>query len=338
MSSLTPASEVILRHDEYFIGRRVLIAGNLQDNISSEINAEILHILTNQYHYWLLFNKALGENAHYDLTLEKAVATQFNTLIYFWPKNKQEANFQLQNICSVLPIGSDIFIVGENRSGVNSVDKILKEIGCVRKVDAARRCSLYYCQLEKQPSFHLPDWWNIYKVADITIKTLPGVFSQQALDAGSQLLLSTFQRPIKGKLLDMATGCGVLGTVIGKKNPNIKLTLCDTHAAAITSSIETLKINGLTGHVIASDIYSMIEDSYDWIICNPPFHDGLKTDYSAAETIIKQAPSYLKSGGKFRMVANAFLPYPDWLDKAFGRHEILAQTGKFKIYQASKFR
>ncbi|HGJ5873164.1 16S rRNA (guanine(1207)-N(2))-methyltransferase RsmC [Arsenophonus apicola] len=338
MSSLTPASEVILRHDEYFIGRRVLIAGNLQDNISSEINAEILHILTNQYHYWLSFNKALGENAHYDLTLEKAVATQFNTLIYFWPKNKQEANFQLQNICSVLPIGSDIFIVGENRSGVNSVDKILKEIGCVRKVDAARRCSLYYCQLEKQPSFHLPDWWNIYKVADITIKTLPGVFSQQALDTGSQLLLSTFQTPIKGKLLDMASGCGVLGTVIGKKNPNIKLTLCDTHAAAITSSIETLKINGLTGHVIASDIYSMIEDSYDWIICNPPFHDGLKTDYSAAETIIKQAPSYLKSGGKFRMVANAFLPYPNWLDKAFGRHEILAQTGKFKIYQASKFR
>lgn len=123
-----------------------------------------------------------------------------------------------------------------------------------------------------------------------------------------------------------------------QKNPNIKLTLCDTHAAAIRSSIETLKINGLTGHILPSDIYSTIEDSYDWIICNPPFHDGLKTDYTAAETIIKQAPNYLKPGGKFRMVANAFLPYPDWLDKAFGCHEILAQTGKFKIYQASKFR
>lgn len=338
MSSLTPASEVILRHDEYFIGRRVLIAGNLQDNISAEMSAEILHILTNQYHYWLSFNKALGEKAHYDLTLEKTVARQFNTLIYFWPKNKQEAHFQLHNICSVLPVGSDIFIVGENRSGVNSANKILEEIGSVRKIDAARRCSLYYCQLEKQPHFHLNDWWNIYKVADITIKTLPGVFSQQALDAGSQLLLSTFDKPIKGKLLDIASGSGVLATVIGKRNPGIKLTLCDTHAAAVTSSIETIKINGLTGDVIASDIYSAIEDSYDWIICNPPFHDGLKTDYSAAEAIIKQASNHLKPGGKFRMVANAFLPYPDWLDKAFGRHEILAQTGKFKVYQASKFR
>lgn len=98
MSSLTPASEVILYHDEYFIGRRVLIAGNLQDNISAEMSAEILHISTNQYHYWLSFNKALGEKAHYNLTLEKTVARQFNTLIYFWPKNKQEAHFQLHNI------------------------------------------------------------------------------------------------------------------------------------------------------------------------------------------------------------------------------------------------
>lgn len=93
MSSLTPASEVILRHDEYFIGRRILIAGNLQDNISSEINAEILHILTNQYHYWLSFNKALGENAHYDLTLEKTVAAQCNILIYFGPKTNKKPIF-----------------------------------------------------------------------------------------------------------------------------------------------------------------------------------------------------------------------------------------------------
>lgn len=50
MSSLTPASESILRHDEYFMGRRVLIAGNLPDNINAEMSAEILHILTNQYH------------------------------------------------------------------------------------------------------------------------------------------------------------------------------------------------------------------------------------------------------------------------------------------------
>lgn len=52
--------------------------------------------------------------------------------------------------------------------------------------------------------------------------------------------------------------------------------------------------------------------------------------------MIFQAPKYLKKGGRLRIVANAFLPYPDMLDKAFGSHEVLAKTGKFKVYQAIK--
>ena len=35
---------------------------------------------------------------------------------------------------------------------------------------------------------------------------------------------------------------------------------------------------------------------------------------------------------ELRLVANAFLPYPDLLDQYFGKHEILAKTGKFKVY------
>ncbi|MEX9626382.1 methyltransferase, partial [Proteus mirabilis] len=34
--------------------------------------------------------------------------------------------------------------------------------------------------------------------------------------------------------------------------------------------------------------------------------------------------------------ANAFLPYQDILDHVFGSHEVLASTGKFKVYQATK--
>ncbi|XZQ55372.1 MAG: 16S rRNA (guanine(1207)-N(2))-methyltransferase RsmC [Arsenophonus sp.] len=278
----------------------------------------------------------MDKKAHYNLILKKTLAVQFNTLIYFWPKNKEEANFQLHNMCSVLPVGNDIFIIGENRSGIKSVYRILKEIGYVYKIDTLQHCNLYYCKLENKPQFNLHDWWTMYKIDDVFIKTLPGVFSQKSLDEGSKLLLSTFNKPLRGELLDMASGSGVLGATIGKKNPNIKLTFCDSHAASIASILETLKINGLTGNIIISDIYSEIKDSYDWIICNPPFHDGLITNYSTTEVIIKQAPNYLKRNGKFRMVANAFLPYQYWLDNSFNRYETLINTGKFKIYQASK--
>ncbi|RLR60332.1 16S rRNA (guanine(1207)-N(2))-methyltransferase, partial [Pseudomonas aeruginosa] len=169
-----------------------------------------------------------------------------------------------------------------------------------------------------------------------TIMSLPGVFSQNTLDDGSKLLLSTFDDAMVGDLLDMACGCGVLATVLGKKNPMLKLTLCDVNAAAISSSIATLNVNELEGRVIASNVYSAIEETYDWIISNPPFHNGLDTSYQAAEDIIRLAPNYLKKGGKFRIVANAFLPYQDILDNVFGSHEVLASTGKFRVYQATK--
>ena len=209
-------------------------------------------------------------------------------------------------------------------------------IAKLKKIDSARRCSLFFGSLTYQTLFDRNNWWQTYRYDDLTVMALPGVFSQTALDEGSRLLLSTFDDTMVGDLLDMACGCGVIATVLGKKNPMLKLTLCDVNAAAISSSIATLNVNELEGRVIASNVYSAVEETYDWIVSNPPFHDGLGTSYQAAEDIIRLAPNFLKKGGKLRIVANAFLPYQDILDHVFGSHEVLASTGKFKVYQATK--
>ncbi|MBD2814637.1 16S rRNA (guanine(1207)-N(2))-methyltransferase RsmC [Xenorhabdus sp. Flor] len=336
MSVLTPASEVILRHQEQFRSHHLLFAGDLQDTLATEIEAASVRVHTNQYHHWQSLIRTLGDNASFGLTADSTFVKGCDTLIYYWPKSKHEARFQLRSLFSVLPVGTDVFIVGENRSGVRSVDKLMEGIATFRKIDTARRCSLFYGQLEYQVQFDQNNWWNSYQVGDVTVNTLPGVFSQDDLDVGSRLLLSTFDTPISGSLLDIACGSGVLATVLGKNNPGLSLTLSDVNAAAITSSKATLKANKLEGNVITSNVYSAIEEKFDWIISNPPFHDGLKTNLSAADDMIRMAPNYLKYGGKFRIVANAFLPYPELLDSAFGKHEVIAQTGKFKIYQATK--
>ncbi|OTA18141.1 16S rRNA -methyltransferase [Xenorhabdus beddingii] len=336
MSVLTPASEVILRHHEQFRCRHLLFAGDLQDNLATEIEAASVRVHTSQYHHWQSLIRQLGDNAYFGLVADSTFTKGCDTLIYYWPKSKHEARFQLRNLFSVLSPGTDIFIVGENRSGVRSVDKLMEGIATFHKIDTARRCSLFYGQLKDQVQFDQNNWWNSYQVGDVIVNTLPGVFSQDDLDVGSRLLLSTFDAPISGRLLDIACGSGVLATVLGQKNPAVTLTLSDVNAAAITSSKATLKANKLEGNVVTSNVYSAIEEKFDWIISNPPFHDGLKTNLKAADDMIRMAPSYLKSGGKLRIVANAFLPYPALLDSTFGRHEVLAQTGKFKVYQATK--
>ncbi|MCC3264130.1 methyltransferase, partial [Paenibacillus polymyxa] len=79
----------------------------------------------------------------------------------------------------------------------------------------------------------------------LTIKTLPGVFSRDALDTGSKLLLSTLTPHPKGKVLDVGCGAGVLSTVLASHSPKVRLTLCDVSAPAVEASRATLAANGV---------------------------------------------------------------------------------------------
>lgn len=334
MSAFTPASEVLLRHSEDFETSRILFAGDLQDDLPARFEAASCRAHTQQFHHWQNLHKAMGERAVFGLTADAACVGDSDTLIYYWPKNKPEAHFQLMNLLSLLPEGCDIFVVGENRSGVRSAEQMLSEFAPLNKVDSARRCGLYHGRLEKRPTFDADKWWDEYQCNGLTIKTLPGVFSRDGLDVGSQLLLSTLTPHTKGKVLDVGCGAGVLAVSLASHSPKVRLTLCDASAAAVESSRATLSANGIEGKVLASDVYSAIEGRFDLIISNPPFHDGLQTSLDAAQTLIRSSVRHLNIGGELRIVANAFLPYPALLDEMFGSHEVIAQTGRFKVYRA----
>ncbi|EAA4697163.1 16S rRNA (guanine(1207)-N(2))-methyltransferase RsmC [Salmonella enterica subsp. enterica] len=333
MSAFTPASEVLLRHSDDFEQSRILFAGDLQDDLPARFECAASRAHTQQFHHWQALSRQMGNNIRFSLVAQASDVADCDTLIYYWPKNKPEAQFQLMNILSLMPVGSDVFVVGENRSGVRSAEPMLADYAPLNKVDSARRCGLYHGRLEKQPQFSLESWWAEYNIDGLTIKTLPGVFSRDGLDVGSQLLLSTLTPHTKGKVLDVGCGAGVLSAALASHSPKVRLTLCDVSAPAVEASRATLAANGLEGEVFASNIFSEVKGRFDMIISNPPFHDGMQTSLDAAQTLIRGAVRHLNSGGELRIVANAFLPYPKILDETFGFHEVIAQTGRFKVYR-----
>lgn len=333
MSAFTPASEVLLRHSDDFEQSRILFAGDLQDDLPACFECAASRAHTQQFHHWQALSRQMGENVRFSLVAQASDVADCDTLIYYWPKNKPEAQFQLMNILSLMPVGSDVFVVGENRSGVRSAEPMLADYAPLNKVDSARRCGLYHGRLEKQPQFSLESWWAEYNIDGLTIKTLPGVFSRDGLDVGSQLLLSTLTPHTKGKVLDVGCGAGVLSAALASHSPKVRLTLCDVSAPAVEASRATLAANGLEGEVFASNVFSEVKGRFDMIISNPPFHDGIQTSLDAAQTLIRGAVRHLNSGGELRIVANAFLPYPKILDETFGFHEVIAQTGRFKVYR-----
>lgn len=334
MSAFSPASEVILRHSDEFTQRRVLFAGDLQDDLPAQLDTVLSRVHTQQYHHWQILSRTLEDNARYGLVATAEDVAECDTLIYFWPKNKPEALFQLENLLSLLPVGTDLFVVGENRSGVRSTEQMLEPWAKMNKIDSARRCGLYHGSLDVQPTFDVEQYWDDYPLGSLTIKTLPGVFSRDGLDAGSNLLLSTLKPHMKGKVLDMGCGAGVLSAMLASFSPKVRLFMTDVNAAAIEASKATLAANELEGEVFASNVYSDVNGRYDMIISNPPFHDGMQTSLDAAQTLIRGAVKHLNMGGELRIVANAFLPYPQILDETFGSHEVLLQNGRFKVYRA----
>lgn len=346
-SAFTPASQVLERHPAFFEDKNIIIAGDIQDDYPAFIPANNVNIHCTQFHTYLrLKNSARGEQVLFTLIPDPSFYAEMNTLIYYWPKSKSEAQFQLSYLLNNMPKGSDIFIVGENRTGVKSVEALLGEFGTIQKIDSARRCGLYHFVAESRLAFELAPWFQPYHLTidntDITIQTLPGVFSQKELDAGSELLLSALlERPdiIKGQVLDVGCGSGILSAVLGKLFDNIQLTLSDVSIAALESSKATLSCNGIDqpdrAHVVASDVFSHLSDKYHLIISNPPFHDGKQTSYVAVDSLIKNAKKHLKLNGYLCLVANTFLPYQAILTDTFKQVEVIAQTTKFKVYLAS---
>ncbi len=334
MSAFTPASEVILRHSDEFTQRRVLFAGDLQDELPAELETALSRVHTQQYHHWQILSRLMGENASYGLTATAPEVADCDTLVYYWPKNKPEAEFQLQNLLSLLPVGCDIFVIGENRSGVRSAAQMVESWATLEKIDSARRCGLYHGRLDNQPAFDAERFWGEYQLDKITVCTLPGVFSRDGLDVGSQLLLSTLTPHTKGKVLDVGCGAGVLSVLLASHSPKVRLTLTDVSAPAIAASKATLAANQIEGEVLPGNVFSAVSGRFDLIISNPPFHDGVQTSLDAAQTLIRGAAKHLNSGGELRIVANAFLPYAQILDETFGSHEVLLQNGRFKVYRA----
>lgn len=334
---ISAVSQMLERNQALFVGKRLLVCGTLEDDYPRQL-AELtdsLTVFTTDYCYYLSQQEALGDKILFDHQL--GGAPRFDALLLLMPKAKAEAQYLLAMMAPLLEAGADLLLAGENRGGINGADKLLAPYGDKPiKRDSARRSSLYHGELSKPVApFELETWFSRYECragdTELTVMALPGVFSADGLDLGSQMLLASVP-PMRGKLLDFGCGAGVIGSVLAKRNPDLAVHMVDISALALESSRRTLAVNGLEGRVYASDVYSNVAEKFQHIVSNPPFHAGLKTFYAATETFLAEAPGYLSANGSLTIVANAFLRYQPILDTHFKRTEVIGSDAKFRVY------
>ncbi len=342
--SLNNPSQVLLRNSELLEAKQALFINMPSDDLVAEYltlypSAQLTCLNTNFEEFQYL-KQRYQQQINCIFTSNYQTKAKHDLVIIAFPKSKAELNYTLAMINPTLTENAQILLVGENKSGIKSSQKLTKDfLSYCNKVDSARHCSLFAGQFNNQHhAFNLADWFKNYQISiagiELTIASLPGVFSQNDLDVGTRILLDNLPQNLSDKVLDFGCGAGVISCFIGKKFPEVSLSLLDVSALALTSAERTLAINNLTGDVFPSNSLTNVTGKYQHIVSNPPFHQGIKTNYQATESFLQNIKKHINKSGSITIVANSFLRYKEIMDKAIAPSKILTKEKGFAIYQS----
>lgn len=162
----------------------------------------------------------------------------------------------------------------------------------------------------------------------------PGVFAWDRIDAGSALLAEHLPA-LKGAGVDLGCGYGALATVALRSPAVTSLRLIDLDRRAVEAAQKN--IEDPRASVEWADVRTMTADGdLNFVISNPPFHDGGAEDRRLGQAFIRKAAELLRKGGVAWIVANRHLPYEAELNAAFNRVRMVADAGGYKLFEAVK--
>ncbi len=160
-----------------------------------------------------------------------------------------------------------------------------------------------------------------------------GVFSAKNIDYASQFFIQNLKLDESDqRILDLASGNGVLSKAVQLQNPSGEVHLMDDSLLAIESSKLNLNSENVFFHL--SDSMEVFEDDFfDLVISNPPFHFEHETNIEVAIQLFSEVKRCLKDGGRFELVASQHLNFKTHLIKIFKEVNVISENNKFIIYE-----
>ncbi len=351
--SLSNPSQLICRNKEWFECEHLLMAGMPADDLGRHLVTDKIvgkvYGLSRDYATYRRLKGGWDQKSQ-ELHLEFAPSLSpenngtFDGILIFLQKSKALMDFWLDMALPRLTAGGRLWLVGENKEGIKSWKKRLKNhFSEVKIVDNARHCVLLEGSepVKSKDVFSLDDRFQRFDFningQSVKVSSLPGVFSHGRLDRGTRVLLETLGSVPKGRILDFGCGAGTISAFAGRLSAESHFTLVDSDALALASSRKTLLESHLEHFDIqASDGLSDVTGQFDLILSNPPFHQGVKTHYEVTEQFLTQACQHLNKGGELRIVANSFLRYQPIIEKSFGHCETMIVDDGFTVHRAYK--
>ncbi|UAL12753.1 class I SAM-dependent methyltransferase [Caulobacter segnis] len=163
--------------------------------------------------------------------------------------------------------------------------------------------------------------------------TQPGVFSWDRLDAGTNALLQVLPE-FSGVGADFGSGIGLLALNVLASKKVTKLTLVELDRRAV--EVSRRNVADPRAEFVWGDVRQVELKDLDFIVSNPPFHEGGGEDKTLGQAFIRAAAGALRKSGSLWIVANRHLPYEAILAESFAKVRLVGEGGGYKVFEARK--
>lgn len=268
----------------------------------------------------------------------------YKTILCEVPKQKTAAFYMLARSLQQLEENGLLLAMASNDAGGKRLEKWFQEFGLAPQSASKQKCRIVWArktQVNKETIDKYMKQGAPQKIIlqDKAYITQAGIFGWDKIDKGSALLAHYLPDTLSGVGADFGCGYGYLSSQILSKPSKIKkLYAIDADYNALECAKANLKdYEGNVDIVYAWEDLTKapeISEKLDWIVMNPPFHEGKKTDAAIGQSFIEAAFLSLKKHGILYMVANVHLPYERALLDKFTTVEKSIEENGFKIFKA----
>ena len=256
----------------------------------------------------------------------------------------------LRDAFEVLRVGGRCFIAGANDEGAKSAARLLHELFGNSAVLAHKSGHRIVIATKNAATpTNTADFDSPYldpatcHACDVTLRchaftvySRPGVFSWDHLDEATETLATVMRIESGESVLDIGCGAGALGTLAALLTPTGRVAMVDADTEAVRSATRTAEAAGAGNvTVLESDVAdAVIDQRFDVVVTNPPFHTGKATDLALPLRFVADAWTVLEPGGRLYLVANRTLPYERAIRERFGNMSVAHDGPRFKVLTA----
>ncbi len=232
--------------------------------------------------------------------------------------------------------GGPVIIDGQKTDGIDSIHKLLRARAAVSPPLSRAHGKLFWFPAS---GADLDDWQSGPGAADHAMPegfmTVPGVFSADRVDPGSELLAAALPARLPARLADLGAGWGYLSRAVLTRQGVGELHLVEADHAALVCARRNIDDARARFHWADARLFRP-ERPLDMVVSNPPFHAGHRADPALGREFIAAAAEILKPSGNFWMVANRHLPYEAALRESFAKVEEIPGNNRYKLFVAGQ--